>query len=267
MDPSLKDRVVLVTGGSKGIGAAIVRKFAQEGATTAFCARQSDELAALETEMRSSGANCFAIPTDVFKADEIEKCVNAVAEKWGRLDLLVNNVGGALRFGAFEDLSDEDWLRTFEFNVLSVVRFTRAALPHLRRSPLRRIINVSSISAVQPGLFNPHYSSSKAAAVNLGKHLANVLAKENILVNTICAGPVHSDSWDQNIKYVAAQNGITEIQARAKMEISEAAKIPLGIVGEGEHIASAVIFLASPGSAWTTGSCFHINGGKLSTAF
>jgi short-subunit dehydrogenase len=266
MNLQLTNRVALVTGGSKGIGACIARRLANEGVRVIVCARPSGALTALEAEINAAGGNCTALPVDVFDAAAIAPTVEAAASRWGQLDILVNNVGGAMRFGGFDELTDEDWKRAYDFNVLSLVRFTRAALPHLRRATLRRIINLSSISALQPGAFNPHYAATKAAIVNLSKHLANVFAKENILVNTVCPGPVHTESWQENIRRTARTRGLTEAEAAATVEREEAAKIPLGLVGEGDHIASVVALLASPLSGWTSGTCIHVNGGKLSAA-
>lgn len=256
-----------MTGGSRGIGAGIVRELAGEGVKVVMCARSSPAMDKLEAEVRGSGATCLAMAVDVFDSLAIQTAVDGAAAYWGGLDILVNNVGGAIRFGGFEDLADEDWIKAFEFNVMSTVRFTRAALPYLRRSSLKRVINVSSISAQQPGFFNPHYSGTKAAVVNLGKHLANILAKEKILVNTVCPGPVRSQSWNENILKIAHERGISQNEARTEVEREESAKIPLGSVGEARQIAALVALLASPLSNWTTGSCFDVNGGKLASAF
>jgi NAD(P)-dependent dehydrogenase (short-subunit alcohol dehydrogenase family) len=266
MNLGLNDRIALVTGGSKGIGAAIVRELAREGARVICSARPSPELDRLVSEITSAGGQCFAVPADLQDPTAIPPLVSAAAAHWHGLDILVNNAGGAPRFGGFEDLDDDDWLRSFNFNVMSVVRVTRAALPHLRRSSLRRIINISSLSALQPGAYNPHYTTTKAAVVNLSKHLATTLAPEGILVNTICPGPVHSDSWDTHVGRYAREHQLTEDAARREIERQEAAKIPLGSIGEGHHVAAAVAFLASPVSNWTTGACFHLNGGKLGAA-
>jgi len=266
MNLDLKGRIALVTGGSKGIGAAIVRELAREGARVAFCARPSNELTALETEIHSGGGECIALPVDVFDAHAVREVVEQTARRFGGLDILVNNVGGAIRFAGFEELTDEDWVQAHEFNVLSVVRFTRAALPILRCSTLKRIINISSITALQPGMYCPHYSAMKSAVVNLNKHLANVLAKESILVNAVCPGPVHSEAWNQNVQRLIGERGDTFETVWQAIERQEAAKVPLGTVGEGAEIAAAVAFLASPRSSWTTGSCIHVNGGKLSAA-
>jgi len=267
MDLELKDKIALVTGGSKGIGASIVRKLAKDGVKVIFCARPSLEMSALEKEVNESGGCCLAMPVDVFDIAALNSLVDDAAAYWGGLDILVNNVGGAIKFGGFNELLDEDWMRAYEFNVMSMVRFTRAALPYLRQSELKRIINLSSTSAVQPGGYNPHYTVTKAAIINLSKHLANILAKEKILVNAVCPGPVHSDSWDENIIRVASERKISEAEAKILVENEEAAKIPLGVIGEGDQVASIVALLASPLSNWTTGSCFHINGGKMSNAF
>lgn len=263
MNLQLKDRIALVTGGSRGIGAGIVRQLAQEGAKVIFCARESAAMTELETEVHAGGGACLAMPVDVFDPVALQAAVDAAAAHWGGLDILVNNVGGAIRFGSFEDLRDEDWVKAFEFNVMATVRCTRAALPYLRRSTLKRVINISSISAQQPGFFNPHYTVTKAAVVNLGKHLANILAKEKILVNTVCPGPVRSESWETNILRISAEQKLSLDEAKSMVEKEEADKIPLGVVGEAEHIAAVVALLASPVSDWTTGSCLHINGGKL----
>lgn len=267
MDLQLQNRIALVTGGSKGIGAAIVRQLTREGARVVFCARHSQAMTSLEAEIRAEGGTCVGMPVDVFDPIAIASLVDAASAQWGGLDILVNNVGGALRFGSFYDLEDDDWIKSYEFNVMTVVRFTRAALPYLRRSTLRRIINVSSISALQPGSYNPHYSVTKAAVVNLSKHLANVLAKENILVNAVCPGPVRSASWQENIRQNALKLGLNEAEFATQFEMEESKKIPLGRLGKGEHIASVVALLASPLSDWTTGSCFHLNGGKLAATF
>jgi len=267
MDLQIKGRIALVTGGSRGIGAAIVRQLAQEGVKVIFCARASATMTELESEVCAGGGTCLGIPVDVFDSAAVLAAVDKAAATWGGLDILVNNVGGAGRFGGFEDLKDEDWIKAYEFNVLSMVRFTRAALPYLRESTLKRVINISSISAHQPGQHNPHYCVTKAATVNLGKHLANMLAKEKILVNTICPGPVHSESWENNIRQVADKQLISIDEARNMVEVEESSKIPLNAIGEAEHISSIVALLASPGSSWTTGSCFHLNGGKLAAAF
>lgn len=267
MKLELENKVALVTGGSKGIGADIVSLFTREGVKVAFCARASKELSELKKKIEANSGICLPLEVDIFDPIQISECVKKVADSFGGIDILVNNVGGAIRPSGFVELSDSEWMKAYELNFMSVVRFTKACLPYLRKSLLKKIINISSIGAVQPGMFNPHYTATKAAVVNFTKYLSNVLAKEKILVNVVCPGPVHSDSWDKNIEKIAKELNIDFQEAAEKIEIEESAKIPLGIIGDGEQVANLVAFLASPLSTWTTGSCFHLNGGKLYNAY
>lgn len=264
MNLELSGRIALVTGGSKGIGASIVRRLSQEGVRIACCARPSLALQNLASEIQDAGGEIYPLECDVLNPRSVIEAVKEASGVWNGLDILINNVGGAIEFGAFEELSDEVWLKSFEFNVMSMVRFTRECLPFLRQSSLKRVINISSISAQQPGMFNPHYTITKAATVNLGKYLANFLASEQILVNTICPGPVITETWEKTISVIALKKEITYQQALDYVLSEERRKIPLGEIGEPFHISAAVALLASPLSSWTTGSCFHINGGKLS---
>ena len=263
MDLGLKGRVAIVTGGSKGIGKAIAKSLANEGVNVVICSRGVESLATVQKEIKQSGGNAVAVAADATDPEAVRNVVATAIERFGGLDILVNNVGGANRFAGFLELTNEEWIEAFELNVMTVVYFVRYALPALRQSHAARIINISSISGVQPGAYNPHYTITKAAVINLSKYLANQLASDRILVNVVCAGPVHSDSWDRNVQRIANIRSIPLDEARAQVEVEEANKIPLGWVGEGDDVAGLVTFLASDKAAWITGSCFHVNGGKL----
>jgi 3-oxoacyl-[acyl-carrier protein] reductase len=263
MNMALNGRIALVTGGSKGIGRAIVQALAEEGARVAAAARGSESLQTMAREL--SEFNILTVTADATDEEAVSVAVNRVTETYGGLDILVNNVGGAGRFGGFPDLADADWRSAFDLNVLSVVHFARAAEPYLRKSKNGRIINISSIAGVQPGTFNPHYTVTKAATINLSKFLANYFVKAGVLVNVVCPGPVHSDSWDDNVRRLASERGMRIEDTWQQVEREESSKIPLGRVGEGADVADLVAFLASDKASWITGSCFHVNGGKLST--
>lgn len=263
MDLGLKGRVAIVTGGSKGIGRAIVSSLAKEGVNVLICARGEESLAAVQEEIRQSGGNAVAVSADVTDSEAVRNVVATAVEQFGGLDILVNNVGGASRFAGFLELTDDDWQEVFKLNVMSVVYFVRYALPSLRQSRAARIINIASISAIQPGFYNPHYTSTKAAVLNLSKYLANQLTSEHILVNAICPGTVRTDLWERNIRHIANIRNIDVDEARAQVEVEEVSKTPLGRVGEGSDVADLVTFLASDNAAWIAGSCFHVNGGKL----
>lgn len=261
MNLALTGRVALVTGGSKGIGRAIVKGLAEEGARVAATARGVESLQTMAKEL--CDWEILTIPADATDQHAVSSAVNSVIETYGGLDILVNNVGGAVRFGGFPDLADADWRSAFDLNVLSVVHFVRAAEPYLRKSANGRIINISSIAGVQPGTFNPHYTVTKAATINLSKFLANYFVKAGVLVNVVCPGPVHSEAWDDNVRRLASERSIPVEDAWQQVEREESAKIPLGRVGEGNDVAGLVAFLASNKANWITGSCFHVNGGKL----
>ncbi len=263
MDLELKDKVALVTGGSKGIGYAIAQGLAMEGVKVVICGRGKPALLKAQKEIQNARGQIFTVTGDVTKAADVKRILQFISKKFGQLDIVINNAGGAKKFGDLEKLLDKDWLDTYKLNLMSSVYLARYALPILRKSRSARIIFVSSLSGVQPGKYNPHYTSSKAAVINFSKYLANTLAKERILVNAVCAGPVHSDAWERNIAYLTQLQKKNKEIVRREFENQEALKIPLGRVGEGRDIAGMVIFLASAQASWITGSCFYVDGGKL----
>lgn len=265
MKPNLTGRVALITGGSKGIGRAIALSLCEEGASVAITARNLTDLEKSARMMVDSGFDVLAIPADATDQCAVDSAIQRIIDCYGRLDILVNNVGGVSKFGGFADLHDDDWRNAFEVNVMSMVHFVRASEAYLRDSPYGRIINISSISAVQPGTFNPHYTITKAATLNLSKFLANYFVKDGVLVNTICPGPVHSASWDSNVNRLSLERNLSYETVWEQVEKEESIKVPIGRIGEGEDISGLVAFLASDKASWITGSCFHINGGKLAS--
>lgn len=209
MNRSYEGVRVLVTGASAGIGLAIARKFACLGAAVGLSGRRQGLLNEIIVDIGREGGTAFALPGDATDGASVQQMVSHFAAQAGGVDVLINNVGGPSRYANFEEATDDDWKNTFELNVMSSVFFTRAVLPHLRQSPRRRILNISSISAVEPGAYNPHYTTTKAAMLNLTKYLANYLAPEKILVNAICPGTVYSESWEENIRRLSESRGVS----------------------------------------------------------
>ncbi|OIO59865.1 MAG: hypothetical protein AUJ82_04750 [Verrucomicrobia bacterium CG1_02_43_26] len=265
----LKGKKALVTGGSKGIGKSIVRAFLEHGAEVFSFSRSAVDLQILAKEFAQLPGNFFYVKADALLEKDAEAVMKAVQDDLGGLDILVNNLGGVSAFGGVFDLAEQDFRNAFELNVMTLLRFTKQSIPSLKKSKSGKIINISSLSGAQPGYYNPHYSLTKAATVNLSKYFANILSKEGIAVNTICPGPVHSDSWDRSVDHFIQSNKDTMSAEAAKilMESREAEKVPMGRVGEPGDIASLALYLASDDAAWITGSCFHVNGGKLASAF
>ena len=266
MNLSLSRKVALVTGSSHGIGKAIAIALANEGASVILVGRNVHALGAVRKEINDAtlfGAYARWCEVDVMRPADIKTMFGG--EFFGRLDILVNNVGGPLKFGKFENLTDEDWLNDWNFNFMSMVRFTREAIPLLKESGNGRIINISAVPARQPGVFNPHYAASKAAMLNLSKYLANTLAKDNILVNAICPNTLEGGRWDVNVSNRAMSDGISEADAAGKMVAEEFKKMPLQRMGTPEDVANLVLFLASDKAKYITGTVISVDGGTVRT--
>ena len=259
------NKVALVTGGSKGIGLATARTLRAEGARVVVASRKSSpELDAL------AGPDLVHVPTDLMDPGAPAAVVARTVELFGGLDVLVNNAGGPPpgvplpRFG-FLPLSDDDWREMLEFNLLSVVRAVRAAIPVMLERGGGSIVNVSSAVARQPAPMNADYSASKAALNNLTKALSEEFAPQGVRVNTVSPGPVRSAWWTEEggaADILAAQFGADREAVMAEVA-PEMMALRTGRLLDPQEVADAIVLLASPRSASTTGSDFVVDGGFL----
>jgi 3-oxoacyl-[acyl-carrier protein] reductase len=265
MNFHLTDRVAIVTGASQGIGKGIAGVLAREGARVALVSRRAKILKEVQKEILAAGGHAEVFPADLIDARASASIVKQILKRYGRLDILVNNAGGVDRFADFPDIKENEWLQSYRLNLLAPVHMVQASLPWLKKSAAPRIINISSISGIQPGFYNAHYTTTKAAVINLSKYLANRLAKDRILVNVVCPGPVRTEAWEKNFKMASKTRHLSYAQAVRFVESEETQKIPLGRIGLVQDVTGLVAFLASDHASWITGSCFHINGGKLRT--
>lgn len=248
MDLGLKDKVAIVTGGSRGIGRSVALALADEGCHVAICARGEDALRKTEAELRERGVRVHAEPLDLNDAAAIDAYVERVAAALGGVDVLVNNVGGTAR-GASED---ESWQGTFDLNVMAAIRATRASLPHLRARGGGSIIHITSIYGRESGGGAP-YNAMKSAMNSHAKSLALQLAPEGIRVNAVAPGSVRhpGGSWDRRVQ---------EDPEGMKRFVEQ--NIPSGRFGRAEEIADVVVFLASNRASWVTGACINVDGGQ-----
>ena len=192
MDLGLNNKIAVVTGSSEGIGKATATALAQEGAKVAICARRPDQLESAAQEIRSaSGGEVLAVPTDVMQPDQLEAFLQRVIDTWGGIDILVNNAGTAAS-GAFESVSDETWKSDMELKLFGAIRTSRIAIPVMRARGGGRIINITQILGKQPPANSVPTSVTRAAGIALTKELSKELAKDKILVNTICVNLVKS---------------------------------------------------------------------------
>jgi 3-oxoacyl-[acyl-carrier protein] reductase len=259
MDLDLSGKTAIVSAGSKGIGKAIALGLAREGARVAICSRNPDNLSQAAQEIQAvADFEVLAVPVDVMKPEAIENFVSTIVQRQGKIDILVNNAGGP-PVGTFADFEDEDWESAFNLTFMSVVRFVRAVLPHMRKTDGGRIINVTSTSVKQP-LENLLLSNSiRPAVIGLAKSLANELAADGILVNNICPGSIYTDRIRDN---VAAQVKATGQSVESIMQEYEA-KIPLGRLGKPVELADLAVFLASPRASYITGATLQVDGGLI----
>ena len=253
MDLGLAGKVAVVTGGSRGLGFFSARALAAEGARLAICARGEDGLAAAAEMLRAEGADVLTVACDIGEAEGAESLIKAVRDRYGGVDVLVNNVGGNRR-GRFEETTDQDWLDIIELNVLSGFRTARAAIPMMRARGGGSIVFVSSVFGREkggPGL--SIYNTTKSALISAAGIMALELAGDRIRVNCVAPGSIRFEggSWDKRVK--ADPDGM-----RAFVK----ANLPLGRFGRGEEVGDVVAFLSSRRAGLITGACVAVDGAQ-----
>jgi 3-oxoacyl-[acyl-carrier protein] reductase len=263
MELGLDDRACLVTGSTAGIGLAVAVRLALAGARVAVCGRDATRLARAVEAVATAGApDVLGIEADLADPAAAARVVAETAERFGGLDVLVNNVGEA-RLGRWDEIADEAWDASWNLNVMSYVRASRAALPHLRASDQARIVNVSSTSGKRPSPGMPDYSVTKAAVLSFSRLLADSHAAEGILVNAICPGPSLTPAW-------LAEGGLADQQVAAgSVPDREAALVrsgkgrPIGRMAEPGEIADVIVFLCSQRASYVTGAAWGVDGGTV----
>jgi 3-oxoacyl-[acyl-carrier protein] reductase len=244
---SLDGKVAIITGSSRGIGAATAEVFGAAGACMTLVARDAARLAVTAERLRMQGDQVLDLPADVADDSQVKAVVRQTVDKYGRVDILVNNAG-ILQSGPITSLSSEDWERMIAVNLTGVFYFCSAVAPLMSSQRSGRIVNLASITAQTGGVSGgAHYAAAKGGVISFSKTLARDLGPFNVTVNVISPGQIETD--------MGALTG----DARTQVE----AMIPLRRLGRPEDVAYAALFLASPAASYITGATIDVNGGIL----
>jgi 3-oxoacyl-[acyl-carrier protein] reductase len=236
----LKDKIALITGASRGIGAGAAIALAGSGADVAVNYRnRAREAKAICEQISALGRRAVSIQTDVSQAAAVRKMISEIEQQLGTISILVNNAGIA-RQQPIEEITEKDWDEIMDTNLKSAFLVTQAVLPRMREQRWGRIINMSSVAAQTGGVIGPHYAASKAGMIGITHSLAKLLAKEGVTVNAIAPALIETEMITSNAK-------------------ASPSRIPLGRFGSVEEVASVVVLLATNG--YITGQTINVNGG------
>lgn len=259
----MQGRAAIVNGSSQGIGLAIARMLAAEGAHVTMTARRSEPLEAAAADLRrESGARVLAVQADTRNAADCERIVGRCVAEFGGVDILVNN-GGAPPIGPLEKFSDSDWDKAVDRNLKSVIRMVRGVVPHMRARGGGRIINITALSVRQPIAGLGLSVATWAGVVGFAKTLSLELGPDGITVNTICPGRIATPRLDTVNAQRATESGVDAEALREEMRKA----VPLGRVGTVDELASVVVFLASQRGSYVTGTTIPVDGGRLGSLY
>jgi 3-oxoacyl-[acyl-carrier protein] reductase len=225
---------------------------AAEGCRVTLCGRNAESLERTAAELRATGAKVLAVTADLERPEDPGRVVGEALRGFGRIDILVNNVGGARTAGPFLETIDSAWQTAVDLNVMAAVRFSRLVVPAMQEVGGGAIINISSIWGRETG-GTATYNAVKAAEISLAKSMARELAPLKIRVNSVAPGSIFfpGGSWDRRLQ--SDPDGITAFMKR---------EIPSGRFGKPEEVADVVVFLCSGRASWVTGACLNVDGGQ-----
>jgi 3-oxoacyl-[acyl-carrier protein] reductase len=261
MDLGLREKVVLITGASRGIGREIAVSMAAEGANLGLCSRRAANLGELESTLTAQKVRVVPIEVDVTDQAGVRRAVQRLVDALGRVDVLVNNAGdqsaGTMATKSV-DLSDDDWRFAYEANLMGAVRFTREVVPLMKAQAGGSIVNVASIGGMGGAGHLVDYCAAKAALLSYSRSMAIVLTSDHIRVNCVTPGRIHTTMWDR-IAHDFTDGSDAQVQDFLK---AQAEHPLLGRLGRPEEVASVVTFLASEKASFAVGGNWVVDGGE-----
>lgn len=260
MDLELKDKVAVITGGSVGIGLAVARGLAQEGAHLVLCARNGERVKEEAQKIADEfGVKCIGVQADVTKAEDIDHLVAEIEGEFGGADFLINNAGTGSN-EKIMDAPDEKWQYYWDLHVMAGVRLSRGLVPFMRQRGGGVIINNASICAKQPLDYEPIYNVTKAAQMMFSKNLSDEVIGDNIRVNCINPGLILTPDWVKTAKQLTEGTDKTWEQHLQGVADQYA---PIGRFASAEELAHFFVFLCSPRASYCVGSTYFVDGGWL----
>ena len=254
----LRDKVAIISGVGPGLGRQLALAYARQGARVVLGARHEARLAAVGAEVVALGGRAASVPTDVTDRRQCERLVQAALDKYGHLDVLVNNVAAVNRAHRFEDVDLDAWRQAVDVTLVGNLQMTHAAIPALRARGAGSIVFVNSMIIRQPRPLDGGYATAKAALLTAAQALARELGPDHIRVNTIVPGWLWGPTVERYLETVASRTGATVQEQYDEL----AAKIPLGLPTDAD-CADAAVFFASELSSVVTGQALDVNGGEV----
>ncbi|OAH54772.1 short-chain dehydrogenase [Domibacillus aminovorans] len=255
MELGLKGKVALITGASKGIGLETALQLVKEGAKVTICARNSENLrTAANRIVEETGVQVFYIEADVTNEEDCKRMITSTVEKYGRLDIVVNNAGTSSA-NPFEQVETELWQQDLDLKLFGAIHCSRYAIPYMRQVGGGAIVNVTAAVAKTPPASSLPTTVSRAAGMALTKAMSKDLGPDNIRVNTVCIGLIRSDQIEKKWKQQAPES-TWEQYATSKDH-----QIPLGRIGNTDEAAKVITFLISDAASYVTGTAVNIDGG------
>jgi 2-hydroxycyclohexanecarboxyl-CoA dehydrogenase len=250
----IKDKVALVTGGSRGIGRAICLRLAEDGAKVAVADILENEAEQTVAEIKAKGGQAMAVKADVTQLDQVQACVQKITDTWRQIDILVNNAGWD-KLEPFVESKPETWEKVIAINLKGPIHFCHAVIPQMMTRNAGKIISISSDAGRVGSTGEAVYSACKAGVIGFSKTLARELARNKISVNVVCPGPTDTALLQQ---VMSGEKGARVLEAMTRA-------VPFHRLGTPEEIANAVAFFASPDADFVTGQVLSVSGGLTMT--